>query len=176
MTFPIPRHVARFALKSAGGDSGNRTRDRGFAVRVRVFVSVRGRPSRTQIGGARAPTGRGRPPRFAGVAVSGAVSLEYQGWRQATSGNGSRISSRSAKRHGPSPCSPLGSAKYGSRRGSKEHKRPPIGCPVTARSPVGGAFTAIPQRYRVTAGTRAQTNGDQHQWSGSAQGGDRPGR
>ena len=33
VTYHIPRQVARFDLKSAGGDSGNRTRDRGFADR-----------------------------------------------------------------------------------------------------------------------------------------------
>ena len=49
VTYPIPRQVARFDLKSAGGDSGNRTRDRGFAVRACLFVTVRRRPFRIQI-------------------------------------------------------------------------------------------------------------------------------
>jgi len=35
-TCPTPREVPRFDLKSAGGDSGNRTRDRGFADRNAV--------------------------------------------------------------------------------------------------------------------------------------------
>jgi len=73
VTYPIPRQVARVDLKSAGGDSGNRTRDRGFAVRARLFVSVRRRTSRTQIWGARTAIGHWRAPKFVGVAVSGAV-------------------------------------------------------------------------------------------------------
>ncbi len=49
VTYPTTRQVARFDLKSAGGDSGNRTRDRGFAVRACLFVTVRRRPFRIQI-------------------------------------------------------------------------------------------------------------------------------
>ena len=58
VTYPIPRQVARFDLKSAGGDSGNRTRDRGFADRcLATWLSRRASGAFYATVGS-APTGR----------------------------------------------------------------------------------------------------------------------